>query len=126
MYLFVRTKKISHDARGLPTISQATWEAHVRELRSLTLALVLGIGTFGCATDGDEPMGWDEFQSNAAHDPSTGVYVYDGDQTALDLDDLEQAYFAYLAGFDDDGLATSTQPLIVNIANGQWDKWADP
>jgi len=70
-------------------------------------------------------MSWDEFQARAYQDPATGGFIYDGDQTAYDLIDLGRAYDDYRATFDTD-TGTISQELIVNLANGQQDKWANP
>ena len=97
-------------------------------IRAVSALLVLGLGMLGCAAEEPEaPLSWEEFSARAHQEPVTGVYVYDGDQTALDLAELRAEYDRYRASFDDGGsLGTTSQPLIVNTVNGARDKWASP
>ena len=98
--------------RAMPSIS--------RKFSALAL-----LSLVACAdSSSDGPISWDEFQSRAAYDPISATYVYDGDQTALDLVDLGRAYDAYRANFASDTGEVS-QELIVNKVNGVADKWPD-
>jgi serralysin len=101
----------------------------MKRIGSVFAVLAFGLVSAGCAAvdgDGPEPMSWDEFQAQATQEPVTGTYVYDGDQTALNLAELNEAYEQYLGQFDDgSGVGIATQPLIVNVYNGKIDKWAD-
>ena len=74
----------------------------MNSVRSVLALLALGVGSIGCATgDDNTPLDWDEFKARAVQEPVTGTFIYDGDQTAEDLDDLYQAYREYRELFDD-------------------------
>jgi serralysin len=100
----------------------------MKSFGSLFALLALGVGSIGCATgEVDQPIGWQEFKARAVQEPETGTYIYDGDQTAMDEGELYDAYQSYRAQFDDGtGIGVSEAPLIVNVYNGQRDKWASP
>jgi len=90
------------------------------------LSLVL-VALVGCAAD--EPgVSWEEFKAAAAIEPVTGTFIYDGDETALDLEELRVRYDEYRASIaeDDSGYGTVEQGLIINVYKRKVDKWADP
>ena len=95
--------------------------------KSFRIAFVFAL-LAGCA-GGDEPLSWDEFYARVSVEPVSGVYIYDGDQTALDLDELRLAFEEYRADVEaEDGssIGSREQPLIVNVYNRKIDKWANP
>ncbi|MBI1945320.1 MAG: hypothetical protein HYS27_06475 [Deltaproteobacteria bacterium] len=99
-------------------------------MKWLNLALLLSLGLVGCGQEAPVPFTWDEFRATAEQDPINGNYYYDGDQPAPDLDGLRAAYDEYLADFDAGQTITASDPgdeqaLIVNLANGTSDRWAD-
>ena len=97
------------------------------KFRQFAILVVFGLGAVGCAGD-EEPLSWDEFYSKVAIEPVTGTYIYDGDQTALDLAELRMAFDEYRADVEAEGstIGSREQPLIVNVYNRKIDKWANP
>lgn len=99
-------------------------------MKWLNLALLFSLALAGCGQEAPVSLTWDEFQAMAEQDPINGNYYYDGDQPAQDLDGLREAYDEYLTDFDAGQAITASDPgdeqaLIVNLANGTSDRWAD-
>jgi len=86
----------------------------------LRVALVLALA--GCGEEEQQPLTWQEFQDQAFHED--GVWVVNGDEPAETIDQLADAYRAYLATVDDDGIGSTQQGLIVNRVGGRDDKWS--
>jgi len=89
-------------------------------------ALLMGLGAvvlLGCSGS-NEPLTWEEFQETAYQEEDTGVYITNGDELAEDLVQLRAAYDRYRGQFEYDGVARTSQPLIVNRVNGQDDRWS--
>ena len=75
------------------------------------------------------PLTFEQFEAKAFKEPDTGVYVFNGDETADSREDLREHYLRYLethravlAG--QHGLGKRDQPLIVNRVRGQDDVWS--
>src|SRR5688572_17803206 len=95
-----------------------------------TVSAVVLAGSFGsfalvgCAAEDDGPMSWDQFRANAYYDTERELYVIDGDQTVLDLDDLKNEYRDYRSALELDGIDRSSEPLTVDLDGGAWNVWA--
>jgi hypothetical protein len=84
-----------------------------------------------CTTAGDAPdqLSWDEFRADVYQEPATGVFVVDGDIALENETQLRAFYDRHAASWahgdrGDEPLAEQSQPLIVNRAGGQDDRWA--
>ena len=86
--------------------------------QKLANILTVAIAMSGCTSFSEsEPLTWDEFVAQASRDPSSGLYIVNGDETAEDLDDLRSYYDGYLDSFwaaEHDGIGRTQKALIVN------------
>ena len=98
-------------------------------MRNVRAAMALGavVLAAGCGGGGSEqgPLSWGEFRALAYQEAETGVFITNGDELAETEDDLRAAYARYLGELDAEP-GVSTGPLIVNLVNGQDDKWSSP
>ena len=90
---------------------------------------VVFLSLTACAGSADElePISFEEFEAQADRDPDTGMYVINGDVAVEDIDGLWTEYQDFLRSIDevnDDGVGRTQQPAIVNVVNGQWDRWS--
>lgn len=88
--------------------------------------VVLGAIVAGCsAPSTPSALSYEEFKAHAYRDPETGVYVINGDEPAFSEAELQSAYRAYRDSMSQSssGEATVQQGLIVNLFNGNADRW---
>jgi len=88
-------------------------------------AFVFGM-LVGCADSAPQVLSYDEFKAQAAVEPDTGVYIFNGDEIVTDdvaMQDMYQRYVESVYASIDDGYATDEQGLIVNVVGGRDDKW---
>ncbi len=98
---------------------ESSWQPKVFQWALLAAAA----SSAGCAiAESPPPLSWTEFQAQAAREPDTGIYIINGDEPAASLDQLAEAYRAYLADRSR-GPATVQQSLIVNQSGGKDDHW---
>lgn len=80
----------------------------------------------GCVQSGPDVLSYEEFKAQAAIEPDTGVYIFNGDEIVTDDAGMQDIYRLYLeseyAAYDD-GFASSEQSLIVNLVGGRDDRW---
>ncbi len=98
------------------------------KLRS-AVAVVAVLATLGCGTapDAEEAvtLSFEQFRAAAYQEPDTGVFITNGDELAETEDDLAEAYGRYVAGLGAPAqVPDDLMPLIVNVVNGQDDRWA--
>ena len=100
-------------------------------MRTVRAAMALGavVLAAGCGGGGSEQgtgaLSWGEFRALAYQEAETGVFITNGDELAETEDDLRAAYARYLGELDAEP-GVSTGPLIVNLVNGQDDRWSSP
>jgi hypothetical protein len=86
------------------------------------------VAAAGCADDSKvDVLTYEEFEAQAYRDPVTGAYVLNGDEPVLDEAQLREVYAAYLDSVtraSTPGYGTTTQGLILNVANGAYDRWS--
>ncbi len=93
-------------------------------MKQLAVAL---LALSACAAPADDTLTFEEFEAQAYRDPDTGRYVVNGDVAVEDIDGLWREYEDYLRSVEDadgDGIGRSQRPAIVNVVNGQWDRWS--
>jgi serralysin len=103
----------------------------MRHFLSLGLALGLSLGlATGCSNNSDlDVLTYEQFKAQAHHEPDTGLYVVNGDETVQNEEELRLMYDAFLdsviqAQARADGYGISAQELIVNRVGGADDKWS--
>lgn len=89
-----------------------------------SVAVMGGMALLGGACGGSEApepqsLTWEEFRAAAYQEPDTGVFVYSGDQTARDEEDLREAYERYAGG----DVGELNSGLAVYTSSGQDVKW---
>jgi hypothetical protein len=89
-----------------------------------SVAVMAGVALLGSACGGSEapetqPLTWEEFRAAVYQEPDTGVFVYNGDQTARDEADLREAYERYAGG----DVGELNSGLAVYTSSGQDVKW---
>jgi hypothetical protein len=94
--------------------------------RLLTAALVIGL--WASCDSGPDILSYEEFQAQAYREPETGLRILDGDQLVESDQAMAALYESYLDSIADAadraaGLASVQQGLIINVVNGQDDKW---
>lgn len=86
---------------------------------------VFGILALAACGETEEPLTFEEFQGIAVLEPDTGVYVYNGDEIAEDVDQLRLAYDRYVETYLlSQGIGKSKDGLAVNRVNNADDKWS--
>jgi hypothetical protein len=90
---------------------------------NLAFASVLLAACAGEVTE-TEPLTFEEFKLQAFQEPDTGVYIVNGDEMAETEDLLREIYDRYMTTVDTDGIGSSSHESIVNVVNGQWDRWS--
>jgi serralysin len=88
------------------------------------VAMMAGVALLGSACGGSEVpeaqlLTWEEFRAAVYQEPDTGVFVYNGDQTARDEADLREAYERYAGG----DVGELNSGLAVYTSSGQDVKW---
>jgi serralysin len=96
-------------------------------------AVAVSLACGGTEAPAERKLTWDEFRDAAYREPDTGVWITNGDELAETEELLRAAYDRYLAQAAEDGdsatasakfAGVSDAPLIVNLVNGQDDKWS--
>ena len=84
----------------------------------LSLAMVGGCG-------GGEQLSWEQFQTMIYREPDTGMYIVNGDELISTERGLRELYDQLVAreALTADKVAAVQQSLIVNLVDGQDDKW---
>ncbi|NVB84919.1 MAG: hypothetical protein HOV81_41515 [Kofleriaceae bacterium] len=80
----------------------------------------------GCSSAGPDVLSYEEFRSQAAVEPDTGMYIMNGDELVEDDAAMRDLYDRYLDTVDatnDDGFGTTESNLIVNRVNNKDDRW---
>jgi serralysin len=85
--------------------------------------LLLGAACAGEVTE-TEPLTYEEFRAQAYQEPESGVFIVNGDEMAETEGLLQEAYDRYLQSVDTSGIGSSQHESIVNLVNGQWDRWS--
>lgn len=88
----------------------------------LALAAPLAAGCTVDTTDGgvvdgpisDNYMSFEEFEATVYQEPDTGLYIIDGDQPVLNIDELREIYDQYVQ---------QQGALTINVVNNVHDKW---
>jgi hypothetical protein len=89
------------------------------------LAMTAGVCFLAACGSEEEPLTFEEFQGLTYQEADTGMYIFNGDETAQDLGELRQAYDRYVVSFNETlGIGSAKQPLIVNRVSGRDDKWS--
>ena len=81
----------------------------------------------GCVQSEPDVLTYEEFKGQAVVEEETGVYILNGDEIVVGEREMEDIYLRYVeTAYDaiDDGFVTSEQTLIVNVVNGQDDRWS--
>jgi serralysin len=91
-------------------------------LSTLTVALA----ACGAPDDAYQPLTYEQFRDRAYQEPDTGVFITNGDELAETQTELRAAYDRYVedAAAAASGVAVDQAPLIVNLVNGQDDRWS--
>jgi len=88
------------------------------KMSKVCVAAGLLLAVVGCSGgEGQEPLTWEEFRAQA-YQGENGVYVVNGDEPALNDDQLHDSYLRYLDSFEQDGIGSTQQPLAVNTVGG--------
>lgn len=88
----------------------------------LAVSALLLVGA--CADPGTDTLTFEEFQAQAYYEADTGLYILNGDEPALNVDELRGMYDAYLDSSNTSGIGSSQHESIVHLANGQRAVWS--
>jgi len=90
-----------------------------------SLALLAALALAGCGgSPPDGAVSWEAFRAAAYQETDTGMFITNGDELAESEDLLRAAYERYRAEAEQPELATDRSALIVNLVNGQDDRWS--
>jgi hypothetical protein len=95
------------------------------------LGLISSLSLVGCAVDStsEQDLSWDQFRAMAYQEPDTGVFIVNGDEMVENEAGLQSFYSRMMAEqaraeLEEEGIGTTQERLIVNLVNGQDDRWS--
>ena len=77
-----------------------------------------------CADADSDTLTFEEFKAQAYYEEDTGLYIINGDEPAMNVEELQAMYQGYLESSDTDGIGSSQHESIVHMANGQRAVWS--